>query len=219
MNNRFENMKSRWCISILIIALTVLGSVASKQQVTMPNQEIVLQFVSTNVSINHTQNAITIVKEQLEAAGIENIYVQEKSNGHLTISYYSETDIASIKALLSEDPTTTQLGLVQDDQEHKIPSEEKSIHYSLDVYEIQQGDDLSSNDGKLALETKVEHERFSNTNVFTAKTNSDDERELDRTLKVAYKFNNAIAIAIDNRSRNIPEVRAGPRIIGMYDLS
>ena len=40
-----------------------------------------------------------------------------------------------------------------------------------------------------------------------------DDRERDRIIRVTFKLNRNIAIAIDNTSYNIPEVRAGPKTI------
>ena len=211
-------MNSRWYISILIISLTLLGGIASKQHLAAPNQEIVLQFTSDIVTSEDTQNAISIVRQQLKTVGVETIQVEESKDGYLKISYYSNSDVDSIKEVLSKD-TSLAFGYVpQGNNEPRGPSEDHSITYNLDVYEIQQADNVSDFGGKLALETKAEHDRFSNPNVFVPQK-STDEKELCRTIKVAYKFNKTVAIAIDNRSRKIPEVRAGPSFTGICNLS
>ena len=140
-------MKNRWYISILILALIAIGNVASKQQTAIPNQEIVLQFTSESVSSEDAQSAIAVVKEQLENAGIADIQVQELQEGLLKITYYSSSDVASIKALLSKG-NTLNLGYVSyGNKENNKPSKDHSIDYNIDVYEIQQGDDLSGFNG------------------------------------------------------------------------
>lgn len=208
-------VKNRWYISIFILALMVLGNVASKQQCAIPNQEIVLQFTSESVSSEDALSAIAIVKEQLENAGIGEIQVQELQEGQLKISYYSATDVASIKALLSQDDTLHLGYLSHDNQNNEVPSEDNNLNYNLDVYEIQQGYDLSDFDGKLALETKAENDRFFNPHVFTPSATFHLESK-ERIEQVAFNFRRDIAIAIDKHSCKIPEVRAGPSVLGMY---
>jgi preprotein translocase subunit SecD len=211
-------MNSRWYISILIITLTLLGGIASKQHLAVPNQEIVLQFTSDIVTPDDTQKAITLVRQQLKTVGVDNIQVEEHQDGYLKITYYSNSDVDSIKEMLSKD-TSLAFGYVsQGKNEPRGPSEDNPIAYNLDVYEIQQTDDISELGGKLALETKAEHDRFSNPNVFVPQK-SIDENVLCSNVKVAYKFNKTVAIAIDNRSRKIPEVRAGPSSKGVHNLS
>lgn len=205
-------MNSRWYISALIIILTLLGSIASEQQDSVPNQELVLQFAGVEVSTQDAQQTIAFVKEQLQTAGVENIQVQKQNDGQLKITYYSDSDVDYIKELLSKD-CKLELGSLSQDDQSNIPSEDDSIAYNLDVYEIQQGDDLSSLEGKLALESKSENDRLINPNVFVSAEDI-DVRELNRIVKVAYKFNRDIAIAINNRSLKIPEVRAGPTSVG-----
>jgi hypothetical protein len=212
-------MNSRWYISFLIITLTFLGSIASTQQVALPNQEIVLQFSSTNVSTQDTQNAITSVKQQLEIAGVNEIKVQTLQNGQLKISYYSNSDVESIKDLLSN-KCNLDLGYVSHDNEQRhTPSEEKTIAYDFDVYEIiQQGDDVSELDNQLALEIKVENDRLINPNLI----GFDDSKlydTKDNQVEVAYRYNRDIAIAIDHISYKIPEVRAGPLVFGISNFS
>ena len=169
-----------------------------------------LQFSSVNVSVQDAQNAITSVKQQLETAGVNDIKVQTLQDGQLKISYYSNSDVDSIKALLSNE-CHLDLGYLSNDNQNNPPSEEKNIAYNFDVYEIQQGDDVSELDGKLALETKAEDDRIFNPNVLISADEIGVEAK-ERIEKVAYKLGRTLAIAIDNDSYKIPEVRAGPVI-------
>jgi hypothetical protein len=204
-------MNSRWYISILIITLTFLGSIASTQQVATPNQEIVLQFSSENVSPQDTLNAITSVKQQLEFAGVNAIKVQTLQGGQLKITYFSNSDVEDIKTLLSKE-CALDLGYVsQGNNQSNTPSEEKSIKYNFDVYEIQQADNISDLEGKLALEPKAENDRIFNPNVLISAKEIDIDAK-ENIEKIAYKLSRTIAIAIDNHSYKIPEVRAGPVI-------
>nr|WP_321225165.1 hypothetical protein [uncultured Psychroserpens sp.] len=202
-------MKSRWYISILIIGLTFLGSIASTQQVTAPNQEIVLQFTSQKVSKDIAQDAINNITQQLEIAGVNDVEVKTLKNGQLKISYFSNTDVSSIKELLSS-ACDLNLGYASNAVDHNAPpSEEKNISYNVDVYEIQQGETLFELEGNLALETKADNDRILNPNVFASHQSVKIEFK-ECIDKVAYDLSATISIAIDNNSYKIPEVRAGP---------
>ncbi|OUR91459.1 hypothetical protein A9Q87_10905 [Flavobacteriales bacterium 34_180_T64] len=203
-------MKARWYISTLIIILTLCGAV-SQQQSALPNQEIVLQFANDHVSSDETQNAIVIVKQQLLAIGVDNIQVRKQEGGKLKITYYSTTDVASIKKILSNNQTSgiDYTSNNQDEKQAEPPLDSNSNGYNLDVYEIQNGNDALDLGGKFALELKVENDRFLNSNVFMY-TDGIDAEERDRIVKTAYKLNRNIAIAIEKISYIIPEVRAGP---------
>lgn len=202
-------MNARWYISILIITLTFLGSIASTQRASIPNQEIILRFSSENVSTEDTLNTITSVKQQLETAGINDIKVQALQNGQLKITYYSNSDVDSIKTLLSNEGALYLGYLTQDRNQSETPSKEKKLQYNFDVYEIHQGHNLSDSDNQLALEIKVENDRLINPNV-VGFDNSEQYDSKDNLVKVAYKYRRNIAIAINHISYKIPEVRAGP---------
>ena len=102
-------MNSRRYIGALIIVLTFLG-VVYQQQNSLPNQEIVLQFTDAKVTSSETQNTIAIVKEQLQNLGADNIHVKETQEGTLKITYYSATNVSSIKKILSEENTLIKYG-------------------------------------------------------------------------------------------------------------
>jgi len=205
-------MKSRWYISILIIILTLLGGVASQQQVCVPNQEIVLQFTSEEVTNDEALNAIAIIKQQLLDIGVDDIQVAEQEDGQLKITYYSDIDVTSIKKLLSTEKNLdfNSKPYKKGDKPVKPSSNETLLSYNLDVYEIHNGNTGASDlGGKLALEQKPENIRFFNPNFYVP-FNEVIAKENDKILKVAYIFQRNIAIAINNTPHKIPEVRAGP---------
>ncbi len=199
-------MKLKRYISALIIILTLLG--LSQQQMSVPNQEIVMQFSDDELSSDDAQNAIAIIKNQLQTIGVDNIQVREVADGILRITYYSDIDVASIKDILSKEKNLKLGYTSQDDESSRIPSDDESNSYNLDVYEIQKDSDSEWDlEGTLVLELKPDGDRFSNPKVFA----SIDEIDVDVDItRVAYKVHNNIAIAIDNTSYKIPEVRAGP---------
>ncbi|RIA08963.1 hypothetical protein OE09_0788 [Flavobacteriaceae bacterium MAR_2010_72] len=209
-------MNSRWYIGTLVILLAFLGVVANQKQ-QAPNQEIVLQFTSDEVTSNDTQSALDIVKKQLRRAGVDDIHISEESNGSLKITYYSNTDVSNIKKILLNDDSL-DLGCVsthEDQQPIQPPSEDTTVTYNLDIYEIQKGDNsASSSAGKFALEAKSENNRFVNPNFHFS---FDDLVVLksDGIAKISSNFKINSVVVSGNKSHQIPEVRAGPFSNGM----
>ncbi|MFG6686423.1 hypothetical protein ACGK9U_07570 [Mariniflexile sp. HNIBRBA6329] len=203
-------MKAKWCVSTLIFIFTLLG-VASYQQAPVPNQEIVLQFAQVEASSNHAEDTIEIVKKQLQNIGVNNIQVEEQAAGSYKISYYSNTDVDHVKKILSEEKELA-LGVLsskKDEKPAKFPLKNQSNTYNLDVFEIHKQDTNTGFGGTCALELKYDYNRFFipivsiPTNEIVVKSNEQLEKE-------AYKFQKNVALAIDDTSYKIPEVRAGP---------
>jgi hypothetical protein len=202
-------MKRRWYISTLVIILSFLG-VLCEQQISVPNQEIVLEFTNTAVTTEETQITLEIVKKQLNALGVQNIQVKEIASGRLKITYYSDSDVTIIKETLSKEKNLELDSTSFSGNETGIPSDENPIAYNLDVHEILKGNDADWGfNGKYVLEIKPKSDRFFYPKVYVT-FNEIDIRNNECKEKVTYKINRNIAIAIDNTSRNIPEVRAGP---------
>jgi hypothetical protein len=86
-------------IGTLITILTFLG-VIYQQQNTPPNQEIVLQFTDSHVTLIESQSTLNLVKNQLYHLGAHNIRVKEIDGGILKITYYSSTEASDIKKKL-----------------------------------------------------------------------------------------------------------------------
>ncbi|TGV01205.1 hypothetical protein [Flavivirga rizhaonensis] len=205
-------MKAKWYFSTLVIALTLLG--VCQKQISVPNQEIVMEFVYEEVTSDEVQDAIAVVKKQLQTLGIDNIQVGEKEDGRLKITYYSDVNAASIKKILSKekklalDYTSYNHG----EEDSKLPSNENKNSYNLDVYEIQKGVDGESDlNGTYVVELKHEYDRFSSPNFYISRIDISEE---DRIVKIAYKVRRHIAIAIDDMSHSVPDVRAGPVPLG-----
>ena len=214
-------MNNKWYISALVIILALLGGIASHEKSITPNQEIVLQFTSETVSSDEAQHAISTVKQQLETVGVHNIQVTAFKGGQLKITYFSTTDIGSVKKILSKQKTfgLSDSAINGSDIPFEIPSKDNTIAYNVDVYEIQNGYDSAFHlSGKLALEHKADHDRLSNPNPF-AHTTAVDYNYLEQQVKVAYKFHKYAGIAINHISHKIPEVRAGPESNGIFSVS
>ncbi len=201
-------MNAKWYFSTLVIALTLLG--VCQEQFSVPNQEIVMEFIYEEVSSDEVQDAIAVVKKQLQTLGIDNIQVGKKEDGRLKITYYSDVNVASIKRILSKEKNL-ELDYTpynQDEKHTGFPSDENKNGYNLDVYEIQKGTDGESGlNGTYVAELKHEYDRFSNPNLYIGKIDSSDR---DQVVKVAYKVRKHVVITIDDMSHHVPDVRAGP---------
>lgn len=203
-------MNQKWYLSTLIVILTLIG-VVSQQQISVPNQEIVLQFTDVGVTTEEAQNTLEIVKKQLQDLGAENIQIKEDETGGLKIIYYSDSDVAIIKDTLSKEKSLALYKLQDQGKDtSKFPSDRNNIPYHLEVHEIQKGQDVNwVLNGTFVSQLKTKSQRFLNSNVLVYFTNTDFGTKED-LVKVTYIISRNIAIAIDNSSRNIPEVRAGP---------
>ncbi len=205
-------MMKKWYFGTLLTLLTML--VIVQQQTVVPNQEIVLEFINAEVTSVDAQNAITNVKKRLESIGVKYTRVSKSlEDGKLKIAYYSDADIEFIKKVLSKDQNV-ELDLdhvVYDQNKNKdqFPLNKNSKDYNLDVYEIQKSTDFNTDfNGKYVLEVNQKRDGYSGYNGYTFAGEIDVNK--DGLIKVAQKVYSKIAIAIDNTSRNIPEVRAGP---------
>jgi len=200
-------MNAKWCFSVLIAILTLFG--VNQQQKSAPNQEIVVQFVNVQVTSDNAKKAIADVKLQLQLLGADNIQVKESLDGILKISYYIDSDVASIKKVLAEN--NVELGFAENNQDEEpleSPINSESNGYNLDVFEIQTSFDSDLDlEGISVVELKPENHRFFSPNAYASIQEIDNTQRIN---KIAFKVNTHIAIAIDNISYKIPEVRAGP---------
>lgn len=206
------HIQPKWYLSAALIFMAVLGGILGQQRTTVPNQEIVLQFNNADSSSTDAQHTLAIVEQQLQRIGVAYIHVTEQEDGKMVISYYSEANVESIKALLSKQKELA-LGFVADktsEEPLKLPSQSDSVAYNLDVYEIQEGQNTVSNlGGKNAVELKSGQYRFLNPNFYIP-TDDFYSDATAPTLKIKIEVQNYIAIIKDNGLHKIPEVRAGP---------
>lgn len=202
-------MKSRWYISILIITLTFLGGVASTHQVVAPNQEIVLQFSSNEVSAQDTAAAIARIKNQLKTAGVSHINVKNGREGQLKITYFSTSNVDRIKLLLTKGISLNVAVAAQTNPKYPFPLQQHTTIYDFDVYEIHQSEDFSELGNPLALEIKVENDRLVSFNLVAFDLNKNYDSNSNQ-VDVAYKHIRHSVLAIASIAYQIPEVRAGP---------
>ena len=201
-------MKAKWYVGTFIFIFTLLG-VINYNQIPEANQEIVLQFTHLKVSENESDNAIAIVKKQLQTIGAKNIKVEAQITGGLKITYYSETDAISVKKILLEAKTLALENSNSDKKPSQLPSNKKESTYNLDVFEIHKPDAQSGFGGKCALEIKSDYNRFFIPNLSIPSCDV-SIKTVDSFVKEGNKFYRNSAISKDNTSYIIPEVRAGP---------
>ena len=204
-------MIKKWYICTFIIILTFLGAVC-EQQNTVPNQEVVLEFTDVELTSEVIQNTIAIVKKQLQDIGVSNIQVNEEGNGTLKISYYSDADVESIKNSFSN-RKNIEIDFISHNQEEnsdEFPYDEETISYNIDVFEIQNGNDVEWGfDGINVPEIESKSDRFFEPNLYFYNVVI-HVKALNNTIKEAQKVSQNVAIANHNRSHKIPEGRAGP---------
>lgn len=212
-------MKSKWYFGALLFILALLG--ISQPQVSIPNQEIVVQFSDDAVTVNEAQKAIAIVKEQLQRIGADKIQVRESVDGRLKITYYSDVDVAIIEGIFSTRVPLEASAEVQEkgldlgyasygegEKPTEFPSEKDPNTYKLNISEIHIGSDAQSDFNGYIVEL-LESERLFNPVVSFFVEEIDEER--NRIEKTAYIVQRNIALTIDNTKCKIPEVRAGPQ--------
>ena len=206
-------MKQKWYFGIFVLTLVLLGY--SRQQVHVPNQEIVVQFLDAQVTTDVAQNAISKVKKQLHSIGIFNIQVRETAAGRLKITYYSDLDIASVKGIFSEEISLelgyTPLNPKDDGEQDKFPLNKSSNSYDLNVCEIQTSCDAAFDLNGYGIELTLENKRLYNPvlDIAIHKNNTRGENNIEKT---AYLAQRNTALALKDSSPIIPEVRAGPEL-------
>ncbi|GAA4270632.1 hypothetical protein [Hyunsoonleella aestuarii] len=202
----------KWCFGAFIILLTLLFTI-NKGRTVLPNQEIVFEFSQAELTSDDIKTTIAIVKEQLLEVGVQNVVVNEDSDGKIKISYYSDTEVLTIKGLLSK-RIKAELNVASSDGEEEesssFPFEKEEVAYNLDVYEIQKSTDVDSDLNGIAVSKFTSKaDRFSKPKIFTTPAKTDSEKEnLKASLKL--KIYTSIATAIKSTLQYIPEVRAGP---------
>ncbi len=196
-------MQAKWYVSTLFLLFIYFG--AFQEKVSIPNQEIVLEFVDAKIDQKDIENTIAEVREKLLEVGIENIIINNSKNGTLKISYYSIVHIDNIKEALAEENN-----LVLNKDSDNREKNENSSNYNIDIYEITNETDIFNSDYKFVFEIKYNSDRFSTVDYLALAKNI-DQYKTDQLFKVAYKINKNSPFTKDRTSYKEPEVRAGPK--------
>ena len=187
----------------------VLG-VASQQQKSLANQEIVLQFTDIEVTSEDAQNTLAILKSQLLDLGVDNINIIEDDSGKLKITYYSDVNVALVKETLSKEKRVTFNYVSKEQKDRKKPSSDSEvIIYDIIISEIQNNYDTNLDGDGYVLETKSENDRFQEPILFSSGIIHDGKD--DSIEKVSFKLWEHIFSLRENLAYIFPEVRAGPQ--------
>ena len=196
-------MRTKWYICTLFLLFICFG--AFHEEVTLPNQEIVLEFVDVKIHQKDIESTIADVKEKLLKIGVSNIKINETDSGTLKISYYSTFHIDKIKKKLAKKHTL----VLNEDPNHK-EKDENSYKYHIDIHEITNKSDISNSDFHFVVELKYNSDKITNYNSFAFLKKADQNKE-NQLFKTTYKVHKTNPFIKDRTSYNEPEVRAGPR--------
>lgn len=194
-------MNVKWYV-ITLFLIVCISFGALQEQVLVPNQEIVLEFVDTKINQDNVENTIAEIKEKLLRIGVSNILIQENKNGTLKIAYYSSLDTESIKKAI-----TSKRQYLSTKNKKK---ENTSNTYNVAVYELAKNADFSNSNKKTALNTKYNSNRFTTNNTYAFLSQTCIEK-VNFRFTIAYQANNRNPFAKDKSSHREPEVRAGPK--------
>lgn len=201
-------MFAKHYISLLIVVVSLLG-IASQEQAEVPNQEIVVQFSSTNVTAQEVDVIISSIKEQLRELGVEEVHVNKNNLGELKITYHSNTDVSSIKNKLAKaDSLTVDLNKKSDNTSNP-QSNRDIVSYNLDIYEIQDKSATWDLNGihVANFDAKSDHSFNPSTNLLTPAVAFNNAGSAARET---YKVLRNLTLSINEIPYKIPEVRAGP---------
>ncbi|MDP5062487.1 MAG: hypothetical protein NWP64_11265 [Maribacter sp.] len=203
-------MNAKWCVSTLFIILALLG--LCQEQKKASNQQILLQFADVELASETAHDEIlAVITKKLEVLGVDAVQIIENDGRQLSIRYYSDVDADSVKAFLSRE---NQLSILNEEElPSDYPKEQLPEKYNLVVSDLhQQAENGVTINATLVVPQKHDAKTFSHPVVLPFSENILFEQ--NTIVDTAYKINRTIAIAIDNTSRTIPEVRAGPYVYG-----
>ena len=197
-------------ITALLVALAFFG-VSLEQSNTDPNQEILVQFNTDSISVLQAQRAVSDIKNQLKAIGVEDVQVSETSDGRLKVTYYSTIDVAVIKSLFFKH-NKLRYGnspLEGNDVPSKTPIGTDSNTYIVDVVKIQSDFNYDLSLQGVLVEVKAANDQYVKPKLSLDASSIDIELRytVESDLNSGYRI---ISLVEDNANYKIPEVRAGP---------
>ena len=196
-------MKVKLYLGTLFLIFIYFGA-SYQEQVTITNQEIVLEFVDAKINKEDINTTIANVKEKLLKIGVSNIKIHETKKGTLKISYHSFLATNAVKEVLA----------LENQPLNKNPENKESqntvSHYKIDVQEITNQTNISDFQDEHILEVKINSDRFT-TNYNKVSIKNRESQKANQLFKTAYKATKKNPFTKDYTSYNEPEVRAGPK--------
>ncbi|TXD53299.1 MULTISPECIES: hypothetical protein [unclassified Polaribacter] len=197
-------MNVKWYISSLFLILIYFGGFY--EHVSIPNQEIVLEFVDAKINQKNIKNTITDVQEKLLKIGVSNIKIQKTENGTLKISYYSDVPVHKIKDALSKEHQ-----LVLNKQSKNNQQNHSYSDYNINIYQLTNEVDISNLDDQFIFEIKPSTDR-STSNYKYALVRNFKIHKANQLFKTAFNAAKKSPFTKDRTSNKEPEVRAGPHV-------
>lgn len=204
-------MNKKWYIIGFVVILAFLSGVVTQQHISKPNQEIVLYFTNNTIDYDEVEEAISGIKSKLEAVGVSNIKVTRFDNDGFNITYHSTSKVSDIEQILLNSDEV----FLNKEHSSKEPTEESKTSFNFDVYEIEtvSDNDLNIRGVGTSPSSKGDYKQNLKTNAFANRVFSTYALYMQKEI-TAYKFYNKNRFVFSCNSHKIPEVRAGPYILG-----
>ena len=206
-------MKTKLHIGIISILLAFLGAYVERN--TVPNQQIVIQFLDENISSKDAETTIQVVTEQLQSIGIENILIGKHKDGLLKIIYFSDSDVSHIQSILTKAKSLKFNYASRHKNSNNLPDNKTLEDFQFNVSKIQ--NKTYSNwglNGIQVVEFNHKSDRFNNLKLNNSATITNSKLSNAKT-EITFRVNTTTTSTLDNIYYKLPEVRAGPTVKGI----
>ncbi len=210
-------MLQKGYITISLILLAILG--ASKDYSQVPNQEILLQFQQDAISASDADQAIATIEQRLASIGVSHVQVIDSGGGLLKILYYSDLESVEIARMLGADNAfALDLTTVPFGKNSSEENEKEKVTYQLNVVELQSDSDAPWHLNGESFQYSNTKFRGDHSVVYAA------GRVPIITTIISVAEVKEVATAMPyfgykNLQSLIPEIRAGPRSLGVEGIS
>jgi hypothetical protein len=201
-------MQTKWYLRSFIILVAIIG--LTLEQITQPNQQIVVEFGSDTVSVASAQEAMETITNELRVLGVQNIKVQQGIHGDLTITYYSPIDTKEIENLLFlKKELHDEFASCNTLPKNQAPPFDTRSVYKIDVHKIQKRADIEPDLNGLIVAFEGKTHRYYLAKVYDAIHGSQTAHQ-DKITELSYIVQCAVSFTVTEFSYKIPQVRAGP---------
>ena len=179
-------------------------------QKTVPNQQIVVQFLDKSVSIEDSEKAIESIQYKLQSIGVTHIQIGQNRDGQLRITYHSDSEVSQIQDVLFKADDFDIAYHTSQQHSNNFPKEKEAKDYELNISEIKSDSNFNWDfEGTQVTEVnqKTDHSNQLQVNYSGKPFNT---KPVNNIVNVAVAANNTVVNAIGRLSYEIPEVRAGP---------
>jgi len=206
-------MKTKLHFGVIVVLLAFLTTFI--ESTTVPNQQILIQFSETSSTTQDKENAIEAIQSKLQSAGVTKIQIGQNEDGQLRITYHSDADVEYIENILFNGDDFKVAYEASQKHSSNFPEDKNVKDYKLNISEIKTSSDINWDfEGTQVSEfnQKTDHSNQLKVNCSAKQIRT---KQNNGIINVAVSVNTTIAIAIDNFSYKIPEVRAGPIVQGI----